>query len=610
MGAALMLLQSWVLADRAFRRTVTISTELGDRELVFAAKNNMAVSLSKRGEWRHVFQALSSVALRDEQEAHHAIRYQLHVGRATRSLGFARRAQHLITACLRGLDTRELPTECALAHEYLGDTLADRGSFAAARDHYLKALRIGLKIAPSGELVAEAYSRLGHVLLSLGDLAGAEKALAEGTRVVDASHDDYERVGLLRVQAGLALEAGDLPEADRIFHKAAMLALARGFRFEHALTLETQGFAHRSTGRPDTADRFIGEARAIYEELGMTRLALRLGRGARALSRPRPRRTPPPISIKARKWERLGIHTRSHRFLAVLEEIEAIANTRLSVLFIGESGVGKELIVHALHQGSGQTGRLVAVNCAAIPETMLESELFGSRRGAFTGAENRDGLVAEADGGTLFLDEIGDMPLSLQAKLLRFLEASSYRPVGGKHDLSVDVRFVSATNADLERKVQKGTFREDLYHRIAGDVITIPPLRRRPEDIEHLANHFLREARGDEEGAVPTLDESILKAFRAYGWPGNVRELKNAVERAASRLGSRKHITAAMLPPKILTETGYDLDRTRDIQRLTEAVIQHDGSVTAAAKSLGVSRQTLYRRAERLGVDLDALRGS
>ncbi len=289
--------------------------------------------------------------------------------------------------------------------------------------------------------------------------------------------------------------------------------------------------------------------------------------------------------------------------------IERIAATDGPVLIQGESGTGKELVAGALHAESPRADRpFVAVNCAGVPADLLESEFFGHVRGAFTGAETaRSGLLQAADTGTLFLDEIGDMPLALQAKLLRVLEDGSLRPVGADTERQVSVRLVAATNRDLEQCVADGTFREDLFYRIDTFTISVPPLRHRGEDIPRLAVGFLATAAARQNRQPPTLSPEASMALAAHDWPGNVRELANAMERALT-FASGDGIEVADLPRRISQGAGAEAlsgphdepalatladVEARHIRRVLDAV---GGNRRQAAEILGIGRRTLYRK--------------
>jgi two-component system response regulator AtoC len=308
-----------------------------------------------------------------------------------------------------------------------------------------------------------------------------------------------------------------------------------------------------------------------------------------------------------------GIVGQSPPMRQLFDLVSRVAPTDASVLITGESGTGKELIARAVHQRSRRhAGHFVAVNCAAVPEQLMESELFGHARGAFTDAKSaRTGLFLQASGGTLFLDEIGEMPLSVQPKLLRVLQERTIRPVGGDHEVPVDVRIVAATNRDLDAAVEEARFRDDLYYRINVVRAEVPPLRARGGDILVLAQQAVtRFARAKE---VTGIAEPAARALLAYDWPGNVRELFNAIERAVAltrfaeltmddlpekvRDYKSSHIVVAAEDPEQLP-TMDEVER-RYVLRVMEAV---HGNKALAARVLGFDRKTLYRKLERYGV--------
>lgn len=296
----------------------------------------------------------------------------------------------------------------------------------------------------------------------------------------------------------------------------------------------------------------------------------------------------------------------------VREKIKRFGPTECTVLVTGESGTGKELVARALHRASPRhDGPFVPINCAAMPEALLESELFGHTKGAFTGAEtNTDGLFVVANGGTLFLDEIGAMPLKLQPKLLRALQDPSVRAVGGTRERSVDVRVVAATNGDLSRAVQDGTFRRDLYFRLDVASIHLPPLRDRADDVVPLVQHFLETSAG---GAPRRLTPEALRHLRSYPWPGNVRELENCV-RASVALAMDGAIEASHLPARIRMgrpsrafPPGSGEFALAHVERAhIDSVLRAlDGNKAKAAETLGIDRSTLYRKLKRYGLDRD-----
>ena len=299
---------------------------------------------------------------------------------------------------------------------------------------------------------------------------------------------------------------------------------------------------------------------------------------------------------------------RSAGFLEALREARRVARCRLPVLILGESGSGKEGIARAIHRGGERRAApFLAVNCAALPEPLLETELFGAERGAYTGADrDRIGLYRLADGGTLFLDEIGDMPLVMQAKLLRVLQDGRVRPVGGAREHTADVRIVAATHRDLGELIARRRFRPDLYYRLAVVEIRVPPLRERLEDLPALADHFLSRLRAETGIGPSPLDESALALLRRHRWPGNVRELEAVLARALLRSEGRT-ITAVDVrialepPPHVARVTGSEwLER----DWIEAALHETGGNMTRTAVRIGWSRQKLYRRVKALGIPL------
>jgi two-component system, NtrC family, response regulator AtoC len=298
----------------------------------------------------------------------------------------------------------------------------------------------------------------------------------------------------------------------------------------------------------------------------------------------------------------------------VYDLLERVGESESTVLVSGESGTGKELVARALHRRSKRsTGPFVAINCAAMPEQLLESELFGHTKGAFTDARNaRPGLFVQAKGGTIFLDEIGDMPIGLQPKLLRALQERTVRPVGGDTETAIDVRVVAASNRDLETAIEERKFREDLYYRINVIHVELPPLRARGADVLLLATHYLEHFAAQSQKEVRSLDAEAAEKLSSYAWPGNVRELANCMERAVA-LTRNESISVADLPEKIRTyRTSHVLVAATDptelvpmeevekryILRVLEAV---GGNKTLAAQVLGLDRKTLYRKLDRYG---------
>ena len=308
-----------------------------------------------------------------------------------------------------------------------------------------------------------------------------------------------------------------------------------------------------------------------------------------------------------------GLITRDARMLRLSRTIERVASSNATVMLLGESGTGKEVLAQGVHAASKRSGRFVAINCAAIPENLLESELFGYEKGAFTGAsKTTPGKIETANNGTLMLDEIGDLPASLQAKLLRFLEQRTIERLGGRSEIPVDVRVVCATHQDLKNQIRDGRFREDLYYRLAEIVLDIPPLRERTGDAVLLAHAFLRRFALEQRRPGLMLAEDAIRAIESHEWPGNVRELLNCVKRAAI-MADGERIAAEDLglegsdTPAGTEDGPSDLNlrairEAAERQAIVTALARTNGNIGRSAELLGVSRPTIYDLMKRLGI--------
>ena len=300
----------------------------------------------------------------------------------------------------------------------------------------------------------------------------------------------------------------------------------------------------------------------------------------------------------------------SPQMQAVFAFIRKVAATNAPVLLLGESGTGKEMAAAAIHRRSARKdGPFVAINCNAIPENLLESELFGHEKGAFTGAHiQRKGMMETASGGTLFLDEIGELPPAIQVKLLRFLQEQRLQRVGGRREIQIDTRLVTATNADLKQMIDSGKFREDLYYRLAVITIRLLPLRERGEDIVFLAREFLQRYAAQNGRTKLVFAPDALRAITRYSWPGNVRELQNRVKRGVI-MASGSRLTAKDLELEqdhdVAPSSAATLKQAREqVERelIQQALKKNSGRITSAAADLGISRPTLYELMEKLGI--------
>jgi DNA-binding NtrC family response regulator len=315
------------------------------------------------------------------------------------------------------------------------------------------------------------------------------------------------------------------------------------------------------------------------------------------------------------RFANIDLVGRSGAMQSIVKMVERVAGAEsAAVLLTGESGTGKDLVARAIHAHSARADQpFLEINCSALPENLVESELFGHERGAFTDARSRkQGLAELADGGTLFLDEVGDMPASTQAKVLRFLEDSRFKRVGGTTDIRVDARVIAATNHDLDKMVETGAFRSDLFFRLKVVPIHIPPLRERRDDIAPLASFFIEQLSRDLKREPATLTESALRLLEGYAWPGNVRELRNVLERVLilEEIGEirAEDIPVEMRAPLAISTSGACLCelppeglRMEDVERdlMRQALLRTSGNVTRAADLLGLSRDTLRYRLDK-----------
>ncbi len=299
----------------------------------------------------------------------------------------------------------------------------------------------------------------------------------------------------------------------------------------------------------------------------------------------------------------------SSQITELLEMISYVAPTEATVLITGESGTGKELVAESLHENSERSAKpFVKVNCAALAESLLESELFGHEKGAFTGAEKRrEGTFVQADGGTLFLDEIGETTTAMQVKLLRVLQEGELQRVGGEQTISVDVRIIAATNRDLEKEVENGNFREDLYYRLNVVTLEVPPLRERQGDVELLVDFFVKRFAEKNRRTVDSITSDCLRQLTSYHWPGNVRELENAIERGVILMRG-EHLTEKSLPLQVqkhFEKSGEQMpSRPATLQEAEKELIKQtlketEGNKSEAARRLGITRKTLLNKLQR-----------
>jgi DNA-binding NtrC family response regulator len=387
----------------------------------------------------------------------------------------------------------------------------------------------------------------------------------------------------------------------------------------HGMSLGADDYVTKPFSRADLLD-------AVRSRLHRTRALTSRSKGSVP---------PPPPGASVPTFAAPGVVVAAPAMEALHAELQRIAQGDISVLILGETGVGKEVLARAVHDASRRRGRpFVAIHCAALPENLLESELFGHEKGAFTGAtQAQKGLLESAEGGTVFLDELGEIPLSVQVKLLRAIETKRVLRVGSRAEKAIDVRFVSATSADLEADIGKSAFRADLYYRLAGHTLSVPPLRARVPEIVPIARTFLAEVSSQLGRPVPRLEAGAISALESYAWPGNVRELRNVIERAALLSGGEV-LERAHLPARVIEQDrtsvpspvpGARDSSPRDLriadgalrteieaverEKIIEALARCAGNQTQAAQRLGISRRTLVARLSEYDIPRPRKRG-
>jgi DNA-binding NtrC family response regulator/tetratricopeptide (TPR) repeat protein len=613
----------WTTARHELNRAIKVADENNAGRESLGLRVNLAVILlksSSRGDALRVIEDASRLADSETFTKQRALCALLRA-RVLRMLSEYLPASRALTETLSHIRAAIMPREEAICLEYLGDCYLGQRDYKKALEHYQQAMKIAEETAPRGDLVPELCHRLAEALVHLGDANQAILLCERGLRVARETSDRYEECATHRVLAMAHRAAGNPIKAHRIAMEGISLGRSYEIPYELARALAWDGETRlQSRGRDD---QMIGrlqlwEARAVFERIGLQNEVRTLDRllgfeevveqpsvqsGVAALAE---------IANLDRGALRFGIITSSPEVSEAVATIQSIAPSKIPVLICGPSGVGKELLAHALHRMSDRRKMpFLPVNCGSISASLIESELFGHERGAFTGAVAlREGLFTAADKGTIFLDEIGELPLSTQATLLRVLETGELRRVGSDEVRSIDVRIVAATNADLEEMVERGLFRRDLFFRLEGVIVKVPPLREREEDIRALFRFFFAEAVAVSRKKL-TVSDDVESLLCAYAWPGNVRELKNEVARAVVMAESGAVLGRDAFLPKLRKKSptalrearGRDDATAEERSRILEALRAHAGNKADAARSLGgMKRTTLLYKIDRLHI--------
>jgi two-component system NtrC family response regulator len=609
--------------------------KIGDYEAAFAhLRQSHEIGIT--GNWPHR-QCFANIALGN-------------VYRLTRDYETARK--HLHTAYNQAQEL-QFPREEALALEFLGDVYRDEGAPNEARRFYARAMAIGLRIAPEGDIVMEVHRRQGECHNLEGHQGQALTSLKKALEMARAQGDRYEAAVTLRVMCETTIKSGDLKSARKCIDESVAILAEIEARHELAVSLLTSANLHLQEAEdPRTVMPRIVRLNEAWKQATMALdLFIKVDvrwwteQGRALVSRVSAMRNAQEKADKAaltsgRMLAPGGyapgevIIYQSSVMRDMLQLCDMFALTGEPVLITGETGTGKEIVAKRLHHHSERADRpLVVVNVAAIPETMFEREFFGHVKGAFSGAtQNGEGFAARANGGTLFLDEIGDLPLDLQPKLLRLLQEGTYQALGDPRQRHTDIRLVAATNANLERKVQEGGFRADLYYRLRTLDLPLPAVRDRSEDILPLMRHFLGVAAGQPVDLAEYFNRPSLAALEEYDWPGNVREVamvarqahvaKRALGRVDLRIRQHDGPELRLTGPGLLAleasgvaeaASGTELTPTAEAVLISQSEIVErsrillaldgaGGNRNTAARELGIGRSTLYRKMVKLGI--------
>ncbi len=634
-------------ADR-LGRALALCEALGDDAGAANSCNNLCMVCRERGELDRAMALAQRCLAKMEQlrERHGVASAYLNIGLIHADLGDWDRALENYFRALAEKEGTEDRKNVALYYNNIGELYMLRGKLDRANFFLARALETA-QLSGSSWVQAEVLGTMGEVAFRAGDRARAQSLYEQDEAICRKSGDRDELAEVLRRRAELDIARGEPLEARVRLDQAEALCRETGSKREQGNVLRTKALLAllendsaaaeryaeesarvlRSLGRnyelacslvvlaraaPSRQDA-LREAQTIFENLGA------VGSAAEARELAEQTHALPKVEVRKRADKFPGVVGVDTTLAGVFETIERAARTRASVLILGESGTGKEVVARTLHRLSDRADRpFVAVNCAAIPETLLESELFGVERGTATGVSQREGKFETAQGGTIFLDEVGDMSLSLQAKLLRVLQDRTFERVGGRRPIEVDVRIVAATNKDLEQAMAEGRFRRDLFYRLNVITVSLPPLRERTQDIPELVRLFIRRVSEEYSKPVRGVTDDCLACLVGYSWPGNIRELENVIERGVI-LARGEFVTAADLPAsvrkavangegmaqswqtarrKAASTAGAGVER----QAVEEALKSTGWVVKRAADRLGISRRQLYRIIQRYGL--------
>jgi transcriptional regulator with GAF, ATPase, and Fis domain len=607
-------------AERLLRRACAGAAEWGSRTTLARCELNLTTVLIRRGEWTEAIELAKSARAGFEAEGllGYANTALLAEARASRLRGEVSAAETLLKRALADAKQSDKPRNVILALEFLGDCQRDQGLHQEARELLREALVLARANGRATDLIVECLRGLAAAELGCGEAKIAQELATESVLMAREQGDTFELENSLLVLASAQRALGKIESSRESLAEARKFATQLGDRLCAGTAALGMAEIEQGSHARLEAIALASEARALALQLGASELlndamevldALTID-GASSL-KPRGNQsstagTEASTGHVALASTPQGFVTRDPGVQRTLVTVATLAPQTLNILILGESGTGKELIAQAVHDQSGRKGPFVPVNCSAFPGDLIEGELFGHAKGAYTGADReRVGLFEFAHKGTLFLDEIGDMPVKAQARLLRALENGEVRRLGENSARTVDVRVVAATHRHLLEMVGAGEFRLDLYYRLAGYVVDLPPVRERRDDAKLLIDHFFARF-ADEQRKPLALSPELRQELAAHSWPGNVREIKMVMQRLVSLAATGA--TIRKLPfrlegdprPRSLPE----LLEAEERRRILDALQAHNWNKARAASSLGTNRTTLIGKMKRMGIEL------
>jgi two-component system NtrC family response regulator len=588
-------------AQQLYARAVNLHREGGDLEGEVRDHLNRASVLNRLGFPGKAREAFAEAHRKAREIGHEVLSLKAAIGMGMVAVREGRwdEARRLLLGTWREARRKGMPREEALSLEFLGELHALRGRLPQARVALRMCLALAERLAPGGDLMVEA--RLREAILALGSRSweraqeAAERAisLAVGTGLAWEEAQGWRLLGVALARQG------DRGKALEAFRRAVGLFEGMGERLEVRLA---RSWVEYLSGRGRGIGASASSQPWLWHPLwvpGAWAAGTKRGEARRAASRGAQRAGGDLDAV----WERLGLVTRNPGLRRVLREAQEVARGGRPILILGETGTGKELLARGIHELSGRKGSFVAFNCAACPPDLVESELFGVERGAFTGAvSRRDGLIQRAAGGTLFLDEVGDLEDRAQGALLRFLDSGELRRLGSTEVRCVTVGVLSATHRPLEERVRRGDFRKDLFYRLCGVQLRLPPLRERLEDLDLLVRVLWRRLAPDRPVPEWLVSEATLDLLRRAEWPGNVRQLEHLVSRLAlaEEVRDPERLVIGILGEQLRRGSN---DARPTASEVMQALWRSGGERKRAAELLGVSRSRLYRLLREYGLE-------